>query len=99
MNDSHGNRVDAEELGIRKEISLQPPRRQQEGYYMTHAPYVFRPNERAEFVGIVSNIRTPTNYVGSIHKRLADGKLQYMKTHEYHVLMQHVRNVPNLVTV
>ena len=99
MNDSPGSRVDAEELGIREEIWLQPPRRQQEGYYMPHAPYVFRPNERAEFVGIVSNIRTPTNYVGSIHKRLADGKLQYMKTHDYHVLMQQVRNVSYAVSV
>ena len=88
MNDSPGSRIDAEDLGIREEIWLQPPRRQHDGYYMPHAPYVFRPNERAEFVGIVSNIRTPTNYVGSIHKRLADGKLQYMKTHDYHVLMQ-----------
>ena len=88
MNDSPGSRVDAEDLGIREEIWLQPPRRQQDGYYMPHAPYVFRPNERAEFVGIVSNIRTPTNYVGSIHKRLVDEKLQYMKTHDYHVLMQ-----------
>ena len=98
MNDSPRSRVDAEELGIREEIWLQPPRRQQEGYYMPHAPFVFRPNERAEFVGIVSNIRTPTNYVGSIHKRLADGKLQYMKTHDYHVLMQQVRNVSDLLT-
>jgi hypothetical protein len=88
MNDNPRSRVDAEDLGIREEIRLQPPRRQQEGYYMPHAPYVFRPNERSEFVGIVSNIRTPTNYVDSIHKRLADGKLQYMKTHDYHVLMQ-----------
>ena len=91
MNDSPGSRVDAEDLGIREEIWLQPPRRQQDGYYMPHAPYVFRSNERVSFVGIVSNIRTPTNYVGSIHKRLADGKLQYMKTHDYHVLMQQVR--------
>ncbi len=49
---------------------------------------MLKPNERNEFVAIISNIRTPTNYVGSIHKRLADGKLQYMKTHDYHVLMQ-----------
>jgi hypothetical protein len=37
--------------------------------------------------------------VGSIHKRLADGKLQYMKTHDYHVLMQQVHNVPDLVAL
>ena len=61
-------------------------------FNMPHAPYVFRENERTEFVGIVSNIRTPTNYVGGIHKRLVDGKVQYMKTHDYHVLMQQASN-------
>ena len=88
MNDSPGSRVDAEDMGIRQEIWLQPPRRERDGYYMPHPPYVFRANERTQFVGIVSKIWTPTNYVGSIHKRFADGKLQYMKTHDYHVLMQ-----------
>jgi hypothetical protein len=92
MNDSPESRVDAEDLGIREEIWLQPPRREQDVYYMPHAPYVFWANERMEFVGIVSNIRTPTNYVGGIHKRLVDGKLQYMKTHNYHVLMQQASN-------
>lgn len=90
LNDSPGSRVDVEDLQIRNEIWLQPRRRQQEEYYMPAAPYVLQANERREFVDIISNIRTPTNYVGSIHKRLKDGKLQYMKTHDYHVLMQQV---------
>ena len=90
MKDSPGSRVDAEELGIRQELWLQPPRRQNDEYYMPHAPFIMTAPERKEFVGIVSSIWTPTNYVGSIHKRLVDGKLQYMKTHDYHVLMQQV---------
>lgn len=90
MNDSPGSRRDAEDLGIREEIWLQAPQRQQDQFYMPHAPFILNPNERREFIAIVSNIRTPTNYVGSIHKRLVDGKLQYMKTHDYHVLMQQV---------
>jgi hypothetical protein len=63
---------------------------------MPHAPYILKPVERSEFVSIVCGIRTPTNYVGAIHKRLQDGKLQYMKSHDYHVLMQQVRysNIP-----
>ena len=91
MNDSLGSRIDAHELGIREEIWLQESRRRQDEYYMLQAPYMFKPHERKEFVAIISNIRTPFNYVGSIHKRLMDGKLQYMKTHDYHVLMQQVR--------
>ena len=90
MKDSPGSRFDDEELGIRQELWLQPPRRQNDEYYMPHAPFIMTASERKEFVGIVSSIRTPTNYVGSIHKRLVDGKLQYMKTHDYHVLMHKV---------
>lgn len=94
MKDSPGSRVDAEDLGIRQEIWLQPPRRRQDEYYMPRAPFVLNPNERKEFVSIISNIRTPSGYVGSIHKRLEDGKLHYMKTHDYHVLMQQVSGHP-----
>ena len=90
MNDSPGSRQDVQDLQIREEIWLQPPRRRNEEYYMPHAPYILKAEERREFVHIVSNIRTPTNYVGSIYKRLKDGKLHYMKTHDYHVLMQQV---------
>ena len=92
MNDSPGSRQDVEDLNIRQEIWLQPPRRHGDQFYMSHAPYILKPEERREFVHIVSSIRTPTNYVGAIHKRLQDGKLQYMKSHDYHVLMQQVRD-------
>jgi hypothetical protein len=90
MNDSPGSRVDAQHLGIREETWLQDPRRRQDDYFMPHAPYTMTAEERIEFVDIVSNIRTPTHYVSAIHKRLQDGKLQYMKTHDYHILMQQV---------
>ena len=92
MNNSPGSRQDVQDLNIQQEIWLQPPQRQGDEYYMLHAPYILKPNERREFVHIVSSIRTPTNYVGAIHKRLQDGKLQYMKSHDYHVLMQQVRH-------
>jgi len=77
-------------MGIRQELWLQEMARANADYYMPHASYVLSATERKEFVGIISNIRTPTNYVGFIHKRLTHGKLQYMKTHDYHVLMQQV---------
>ena len=53
MNDSPGSRVDAKDLGIREEIWLKPPQKEQDEYYMPHAPYVFRAKKRTEFVGIV----------------------------------------------
>lgn len=91
MNDSPGSRQDVQDLNIREEIWLQPPRRRGDEYYMPHALYIMKPEEKQQFIHIVSSIRTPTKYVGAIHKRLQEGKLQYMKTHDYHVLMQQVR--------
>jgi hypothetical protein len=70
MNDNPGSRQDVQDLNIREELWLQPPRRQGDEYYMPQPPYILRPKEKREFVHIVSNIRTPTNYVGAIHKRL-----------------------------
>jgi len=95
MNDSAGSRQDAQNLGIREEIWLMASERANADYYMPHAPYVFNVDEHKEFITIISNIRTPTNYVGAIHKRLLDGKLHYMKTHDYHMLMQQVQLLQN----
>ena len=40
---------------------------------------------------IIRNLKTPSNYVGAIHKCLEEGRLRYMKSHDYHVLMHQVR--------
>jgi len=39
---------------------------------------------------IIRSLKTPTNYVAAIHKCLEEGKLRYMKSHDFHVLMQQV---------
>ena len=90
MNDIPRNRQDVQDLNIREEIWLQPSQHRGDKYYMPQSPYILKPEEKRVFVHIVSSIHTSTNYVGAIHKRLQDGKLQYMKTHDYHVLMQQV---------
>ena len=90
MNDIPRNRQDVQDLNIREEIWLQPLQHRGDKYYMPQSPYILKPEEKRVFVHIVSSIHTSTNYVGAIHKRLQDGKLQYMKTHDYHVLMQQV---------
>ena len=43
---------------------------------------------------IIRNLKTPSHYVGAIHKCLEDGKLRYMKSHDYHVMMHQVHGVP-----
>jgi hypothetical protein len=39
---------------------------------------------------ILKNLKTPSGYVGVIYKCLVDGKLQYMKSHDYHIMMHQV---------
>jgi len=73
IKDSPGSRQNAHILGIRLELWLQETARANADYYMPHTPYVLSVDERKEFIGIISNICTPTNYVGSIHKRVMDG--------------------------
>jgi hypothetical protein len=46
--------------------------------------------EKANFLSVLEKLKTPTNYVSALHKRVADGKLRYMKSHDFHVLMQQV---------
>jgi hypothetical protein len=56
--------------------------------------YVLSREEKIVFVGIVQGLKTPTNYVGQLAKRImVDGDLKGLKglkSHDYHVLMQQV---------
>jgi len=87
MNDNLRSQQDVQNLGIREEIWLQLSPSTNVDYYMPRALYVLDVNEWKEFVGVISSIHMPTNYVGAIHKIILDRKLQYMKTYDYHVFM------------
>jgi hypothetical protein len=39
---------------------------------------------------IIKSPKTPLHYVGAIAKAVEDGKLRYMKSHDFHVLMHQV---------
>jgi hypothetical protein len=88
--DSYDNRQDMEQRGIRKELWLRPSQNWQDIFHMPPAPYVLKPNEKVIVMDIVKKLKTPSNYVGAIHKCLANGKLCYMKSHDFHVLMHQV---------
>jgi hypothetical protein len=87
MKDSYGSREDMRKLGIREDLWLGPARNNRENFYMPGAPYILRGNERTRVMDIIRNLKTPLNYVGAIHKCLEEGKLRYLKSHDYHVLM------------
>ena len=81
------------ELGIWEELYLRPAQNNRESFNIPHAPYVLRGAQRTRVMDIIKNLKTPSNYVGAIHKCLEDGRLRYMKSHNYHVLMHQVHYV------
>ena len=93
MKDSPGSREDMKDVGIRQELWLQPPQNNRESFHIPQAPYILRGAQRTRVMDIIRNLKTPSNYVGAIHKSLEDGQLRYMKSHDYHVLMHQVHSI------
>jgi hypothetical protein len=90
--DSYGSREDMERQGIRANLWLCTARNNKEVFHMPEAPYVLKPREKTTVMDIIKNLKTPSNYVGAIQKCLQDGKLRYMKSHDFHVVMQQVQS-------
>jgi hypothetical protein len=88
--ESPGSRIDCKNLRIRPELWLQNPRRHGDAFFMPEGSYVLTTAERKEFLEIIEDLKTPTNYAGNLASRVSDGKLRYMKSHDFHVLMQQV---------
>jgi hypothetical protein len=83
-------RIDFEEMKIRKELWLRPRGDGQDRYWMPHAPYMLKKEEEKKVLENIQQLRLPSNYAGPIHKRVQDGRLRYLKSHDVHILMQQV---------
>jgi hypothetical protein len=81
-----------EKQGIWRPLWLQPPCSKREVFHMPQAPYSLNSSERTSVLEIIKNLKTHSNYVGAIHKCLEGGKLRYMKSHDFHVLMHQVQS-------
>lgn len=81
-------RLDLKEANIRQYLHPLPGRKPGSVVLPT-APYVLSKEEKAKFIDIIRNLKTPTNYAGQLAKCIAsDGDLKGLKSHDYHVLMQ-----------
>jgi len=89
--DSIGSRQDMESMRIRPELWLSSAEGNKEELHMPSAPYILNPIEKTTVMNIIKKLKTPSNYVGAIHKCLEDGKLRYMKSYDFHMLMHQVR--------
>jgi hypothetical protein len=88
--DSYGNRQDMQELGIRNELWLGSLENERDLFSVLKAPYILIRIERTTVLDIIKKLKTPLHYVGAIAKCIEEGKLRYMKSHDFHVLMQQV---------
>jgi hypothetical protein len=79
-----------ESNGIREELWLRPSRNRRDVFHMPLVPYVLKPSKKVRMMDIIRTLRTPSNYIGAIHKCLEEGKLRYMKNHDFHVFMHQV---------
>jgi hypothetical protein len=92
MKDSYGSRQDMQEMGIRSDLWLQPSQNERELFSIPNASYILSRIERTRVSDIIKSLKTPSNYIGAITKAIEDGKLWYMKSHDFHVLMHQVHD-------
>lgn len=90
LKDSLKVRLDLTEVNIRPELHPIPGKKPG-SLALPAAPYVLSKKEKEIFVGILRGLKTPSNYVGHLAKRITtDGDLKGLKSHDYHVLMQQI---------
>jgi hypothetical protein len=53
--------------------------------------------EREEVLQLIRGLYTPIDYAGNIYTHVSDGRLRFLKLHNYHVLLQHVGNSDTLL--
>ena len=57
---------------------------------MPDVPYVLTREERKSFLNTLQKLKFPSNYIGALSKRIQDGKLRALKSHDFHILLQQV---------
>lgn len=87
--DSAKSREDMRARGIRNHLHLQL-NADGHSYFKPDAPYVLSKLHQQEFLSTLRDLKFPSNYVGALSQRISDGKLQGLKTHDFHILLQQV---------
>jgi hypothetical protein len=82
--------VDMQAKGTREHLWLRPVGNNSNRLFMPDASYVLSRNDWNRFLENLRNLKTPSGYVSNLYKRILDGKLLGLKSHDHHILMQHV---------
>ena len=82
--------ADLQARSIRPHLHLQPVGQNRDRLYMPDASYVLTTDDKAKVLQVLKNLRTPTNYVLTLYKKISKGKLSGLKSHYFHVLLQQI---------
>lgn len=84
-------RKDMQEVGVMPELHL-VRQGTTSTYLKPHAPYVLLPAQKQKFLRTIRSTQTPSNHCANFEKlvNLEKGQLQFLKTHDWHVLIQEV---------
>ena len=84
-------RKDLQDQGLMPDLHLV---RQGTGsdFVMPHAPYALRPHEKQRVLRTIKSVKTPQGHCSNFSKlvNLEKGKMQFMKSHDWHVLIQEI---------
>jgi len=73
MKDSIDSRQDMESMTIQPKLWLQATKNGHNKFHMTEASYILNAAKKTTIMEIIKALKTPTNYVGAIHKCIEEG--------------------------
>ena len=83
-------REDMQEMDIREELWLRPSLNNPGHYMKPHPTYVLTPSEWQQVMDVISNLRFPTDYAGNMQSHVCEGRLRFMKSHDFHIMLQQI---------
>ncbi|WMV54811.1 hypothetical protein MTR67_048196 [Solanum verrucosum] len=87
--DTINSRLDLEVIDIKKELH---PIKKGDKYELPTACYTLSPEEKHKFFNFLKNLKVPDGFSSNISQcvNLKDRKLSRLKSHDYHVILQHL---------
>jgi len=83
--DTLQSRLDLKDLNIRDKLH---PVEDRGKVYIPPACFTLSKKEKEEFIGLLASVKVPDGYASNIRRRIIDGKIYGLKSHDHHIIMQ-----------
>ena len=83
-------RLDMQGRNIRRHMWLRGVGEDANRAFMPDANYVLSKEDLEKFLQCLKSMKMPTHYCCNLHSKISKGKLQGLKSHDYHVLLQEI---------